>query len=95
MCSGQSALDNIMCARIIFLMNLTLSVDEKAVEAARKVAREQGTTLNELVRRYIANVAGQRSAGDRADEVLSLFEQQPGDSHGVSITREDAYDGRL
>jgi hypothetical protein len=76
-------------------VNLTLSVDEKAVEVARKVAREQGTTLNELVRRFIAGLAGQRSPNDRAREILALFEQQPGDSHGARITRDDAYEGRV
>jgi hypothetical protein len=76
-------------------MNITLSVDDKTAEAARKVAREQGTSLNELVRRFIAGLAGQRSPGDLEREILSLFEEQPGDSRGVRITREDAYDGRL
>jgi len=76
-------------------MNITLSVDDATAEAARKVAREQGTSLNELVRRFIASLAGQRSPGDLEREILSLFEEQPGDSRGVRITREDAYDGRL
>ena len=64
-------------------------------EAARKVAREQGTSLNELVRRFIAGLAGQGSPHDRAAELIGLFEQHPGDSRGARITRDDAYDGRL
>jgi Family of unknown function (DUF6364) len=76
-------------------MNITLSIDDKVADAARKVAREQGTSLNELVRRFIAGLAGQRAPGDLERELTSLFEQQPGDSGGVRIKREDAYDGRL
>jgi hypothetical protein len=76
-------------------MNITLSVDDKTAEAARRVAREQGTSLNELVRQFIAGLAGQRSPAELEREILSLFEEQPGDSQGVRITREDAYEGRL
>ncbi len=76
-------------------MNITLSVDDQIVDQARKVAREQGTSLNELVRRFIAGLAGKGSPGDRARELVSLFAQHPGDSHGVRISREDAYTGRL
>jgi hypothetical protein len=88
-------LDNNTCARIISFVNITLSVDDRIVEAARRVAKEQGTSLNELVRRFIAGLAGQRSSDVLADEIVSLFENQPGDSRGTRITREDAYAGRL
>jgi hypothetical protein len=76
-------------------MNITLSVDDHTVEQARKIAREQGTSLNELVRRFIAGLAGKGSGGDRARDLVALFAQHPGDSHGARITREDAYDERL
>jgi hypothetical protein len=75
-------------------MNLTLSVDEDAVERARKVAQQQGTSLNDLVRRFIASLAGQISAADRAEEIVKLFEKEPGNSRGRKIRREDAYEGR-
>jgi hypothetical protein len=92
---ADAPLDNNTCARIIFTVNITLSVDDRIVEAARRVAKEQGTSLNELVRRFIAGLAGQRSSDVLADEIVSLFENQPGDSGGTRITREDAYAGRL
>jgi hypothetical protein len=76
-------------------MNITLSIDERTAEAARKVAREQGVSLNELVRRFIAGLAGQGSPNERAAELVALFEEQPGDSRGARITRDDAYAGRL
>lgn len=76
-------------------MNITLSIDEKTAEAARKVAREQGTSLNELVRRFIASLAGQRAPSEIAAELVALFTEQPGNSRGERIAREDAYADRL
>jgi hypothetical protein len=76
-------------------MNITLSIDEKIAEAARKVAREQGTSLNELVRRFIAGLAGQGSPKARSAELVALFQNLPGDSGGARITRDDAYTGRV
>lgn len=76
-------------------MNITFSIDEKTAEAARRVASEQGTSLNELVRRFVAGLAGRGSAIERAREITSLFEQHPGDSGGARIARDDAYEGRL
>jgi hypothetical protein len=76
-------------------VNITLSVDKKIAEAARRVAREQGTSLNELLRRYMAGLAAQQTAEAKARTLISLFEEQPGDSGGLGFVREDAYDGRL
>jgi hypothetical protein len=75
-------------------MNLTLSVDDKLVERAREVARQQGTSLNALIRDYIEGLAG-RLGGD---EILSEFEAmwaQPGNSGGKPFRRDELYDERL
>jgi hypothetical protein len=77
-------------------MNLTLAVDEALVERARAVAREQGTSLNALIREYIEQLAGQVTG----DELLAELEQlwsEPGDSRGTisANTRESLYSDRL
>jgi hypothetical protein len=75
-------------------MNLTLSVDDRLVERAREVARQQGTSLNALIRDYIEGLAG-HAAGD---EILSEFEAmwaEPGSSGGKPFKREELYDERL
>ena len=75
-------------------MNLTLAVDEGLVERARQVARQQGTSLNALIRDYIERLAGQ-AAGD---EILGEFEAmwaEPGNSGGKPFKREELYDDRL
>ena len=45
-------------------MNITLSVDERLVADARRVAAQRGTTLNQLVRDYLVEMTqpGEREA---------------------------------
>jgi hypothetical protein len=40
-------------------MNLTLSIDDQLLAKARKRASEMGTTVNQMVRDYLGNVAGE------------------------------------
>lgn len=75
-------------------MNLTLSVEDALVERAREVARQQGTSLNALIRDYIAGVAGQRGG----DEIVREFEAmwaEPGNSGGKRFKRSELYEERL
>jgi hypothetical protein len=50
--------------------NITLSADERLIEAARARAREQHTTLNEEFRKWLAEYAGQRERAERAIATL-------------------------
>lgn len=54
-------------------MNITLAVDEKIVERAREVARQQGTSLNALIREYLEKLAGQRSGADLARDITNVL----------------------
>lgn len=75
-------------------VNLTLSVDDRLVERAREVARQQGTSLNALIRDYIQELAGKVGG----DEILNEFEAmwaEPGNSGGKRSTRDELYDERL
>jgi hypothetical protein len=74
-------------------VNLTLSIDEQLVERARAVAREQGTSLNALIRAYIESLAGEVSG----EAVLEQFQQMwrsPGNSGGKRFDRDAIYDER-
>lgn len=75
-------------------MNLTISVDERLLERARKSAQSQGVSLQDLTRRFLESVAGQATPQAAADELLRLMSEQGGHSGGERITREDAYEGR-
>ncbi len=78
-----------------FVVNLTLSVDDQAVERAREVARQQGTSLNTLIRQYIETLAGMRNGVEVAQEMQRLWRERSGRSGGRRIRREDAYEERL
>ena len=55
-------------------MNLTLSVDDEVVRQARQIAEATGTSVNQLVRDYLAQLAGKtdHEADAREIERLSL-----------------------
>jgi hypothetical protein len=75
-------------------MNLTISIDDKLLEEARKLARSQGTSLQELLRRYIRSLSdGNTVAAGR--ELLELMHTDGGHSGGRRIARAEAYQGRV
>lgn len=76
-------------------MNLTLSMDDELVERAEEVARQQGTSLNALIRQYIETLAGRRSGAEFARELEWLWAEGGGRSGGEPIRRDDAYAERI
>jgi len=76
-------------------MNITLSVSDDVVEKAREVARRQGTSLNELVREFLRNVAGERDGAHTAAALRAHWASAAGNSGTGTMCREDAYEGRL
>lgn len=72
-------------------MNLTLSVDDKLVERARKVAEQQGKSLNAIVREFLERLAGTQAPSSTADELLSLMRKHGGHSGGKKFSRDEAY----
>lgn len=53
-------------------MNVTLSVDDRLVERARRVAHASGTSLNQMIREYLAQVAGDDDKVGELAELRSL-----------------------
>jgi hypothetical protein len=78
-----------MCA-----MNVTLSINDDIVERAREVARQQGTSLNAMVRRYLESVAGVRHGEELAAKFDELWRERSGRSGGWRFNREELYDDR-
>jgi hypothetical protein len=76
-------------------MKITLALDDELVTRAREVARRQGTTLNDLIRRYLEIVAGHRPGQAVADDLRLSWAQHPGHSGGGRFCREHAYKDRL
>jgi hypothetical protein len=75
--------------------NITLAVDAQMIERAREVARQQGTSLNALIRQYIEQLAGHRTGADLFGALQQLWAEGSGrSSEGYEWKREDAYEGR-
>jgi hypothetical protein len=81
-------------------MNLTLSVDEATVDRAREVARQQGTSLNALIRTYLEDLAGRPSGEElvrQNEEFWAEFDAEAGSraTGPYKWNRDDAYDERM
>jgi hypothetical protein len=50
--------------------NVTLSADERVLERAREAARQRSTTLNQLFRDWLAELAAERPRRDRYEELM-------------------------
>jgi len=73
------------------MKNITISLDNKLLEAGRQYAKEHNTSLNALIRRLLAQ-AVLPSSPDWLNESFSLMDQVSADSSGLKWKREDLYD---
>jgi hypothetical protein len=92
---GRTSVDTVYVRTYYVKVNITLSVDTQLVERARRVAREQGTSLNALIRRYIETLAGPQDPAQVASALEALWREEPGHSGGRPLRRQDAYEDRL
>ena len=74
------------------MKNVTLAIDEGALQAGREYARQHHTTLNNLIRQYLSELVAARPQGDWVDTAFAIADQTGADSGGRSWTREDLYD---
>jgi len=74
-------------------MNITLSADEELINKSREYAKAHHTTLNRLIRNYLARISGGHDAEKTADEFVALARAMPGrsDDH-YRFSRDDIYD---
>jgi len=68
------------------LKNITLSADEKLIEDARKKAKLNNTTLNDLFRHWIAGYSREKNLTDKLDVFLSKTEYV---ASGRSFSRDE------
>jgi len=69
-------------------MNLTLSVDAEVIRRARRRAEALGTSVNQLVREYLEQLAGNTDPNEDAAEFERLSRLAQGDSRGWKFNRE-------
>lgn len=74
--------------------NLTLTIDEDTLRAARIRALEQGTSVNAVVRAYLREFAGRRGGRDAMRSFLEDSEHWRASSGpgGRGWTRDELYD---
>jgi hypothetical protein len=74
------------------MKNITLSADENLIAGARAYAQAHNTTLNELIRDYLAQIAGPLDPETAADEFARLAREQSGCSEeGWRFNREEIH----
>lgn len=78
-------------------MEITVSVDDQLAERARRYAESHGTSVDQMVREYLAQVTEQvqQDAQAEADELVRLFREAKGNSQGWKFNREEIYEDRL
>lgn len=74
-------------------MNLTLSIEPRTLEKARAAAQAMGYSVNEMVRRYLEQLAGEVDQEATFQEFRDLSLKSGGHSDGQRWTREDLHRG--
>lgn len=73
--------------------NITLTVDEEILKHVRIYAAERRTSVNAMVRDYLAGlVAREREADDAREALLKLARAKRGDMGSQKWDRESLYD---
>lgn len=73
-------------------MNLTLAVDERVVQRARKAARAMGKSLNQLIREYLDHVTATADPEAEIEELRTLSKQGRGRSRGWRFNRDEIHE---
>ena len=71
-------------------MNITLSVDERVAERARKAAQAMGKSLNQAVRDYLEQLGGAQPVQAQLHAFEQSALQTPGRLKGWRFDRDDA-----
>jgi antitoxin component of RelBE/YafQ-DinJ toxin-antitoxin module len=73
-------------------MNITLAIDEKLAEEARRAAQSMGMSLNQAVRSYLERLAGR----DQLEMEIQAFEESarrtPGRRKGWKFNRDELHE---
>ena len=75
-------------------MNVTLSLDDEVLQTARRRAEAMGTSVNQLVREYLEQLAGKTDPDIDAAEFERLSRMAKGDSKGWKFNREELHERR-
>ena len=68
--------------------NITISIEEKLLEAGRKYAKDHHTSLNALIRKLLMNTVVKKNS-TWLEECFELMDKAAGNSEGQKWTRHD------
>jgi hypothetical protein len=74
------------------MKNLTLSADEKLIEKARREAARRGKSLNQLIRDYLEELAGERNQATEFDRLRELSRLAGGRRGAWRFDRDELHD---
>ena len=76
------------------MANLTLTIEDEVLARARTRAVDNGTSVNALVRDYLASFAGEDDAMAARRELVESAKRRSGSSgpEGRTWTRDELYD---
>jgi hypothetical protein len=72
-------------------MNVTLSIDDEIIMEARRRAEAMGTSVNQLVREYLEQLAGKADPDANAAEFERLSRASRGRRAGGKVNREELH----
>lgn len=75
-------------------MNLTLSIDERTLTEARRVAGTMGKSLNQLIRDFLSRLTAQDDVERDIAQFELLSEPPQGNAEGWKFDREELYEER-
>jgi hypothetical protein len=75
-------------------MNVTLSIEDEVIQRARAKAEAMGTSVNQLIRDYLQQLAGKSDAAADAKEFARLSRLTHGNSRGWKFDREEIHQRR-
>ena len=82
-----------MCYTAYVLKNLTLTVDDDLLRSARKVALDRNTSVNQLVRDYLAELVSEKDKRHASVERLNeIFHKHSMKIGSITWTREDLHE---
>lgn len=73
-------------------MSVTFSIDDEVILRARRRAEVLGTSVNQLIREYLEQLAGKSDPNEDAVEFERLSKLAQGDSHGWKLNREELHE---
>ena len=73
-------------------MNLTLSIDDRLLKEARKVAQSMGQSLNQLIREHLEDLTARDDAKRDVEEFRRLSDEGGGRSGGWKFDRDEIHE---